>query len=538
MINPANNNAYSTIKVNVNPQDSMVSEPVTIEVDSSMMEDGFSNSRTSFQISADRDPAVPDKDGNYLYSPDEHQFEQVNAFVHTNQVIGMHEKLSGHANLAESDGKKLQITSGGKNAFYYGNSRTIRLGGVYSDKLEKNIETSQSADVIAHEAGHAVFDRLKPNYYELRNSPESNPMDEAFSDCTSILHALQYDENIEGLFKDTNGDLSKDNRVALVSEEFGYASSFIEQDPNNDGRPYVRNATNDIKYRPPDELSPENETDTEALTSGCHRFSRIFTGAFYDILCSIAEDKISETGSFKEGMKEAAEVSGTLLVKGVDFASPANFTFKQVAECMLTADETIYDGKYRDHILQAMEERNILPAGGGDSEFLPPLRIDSEIKDEKDALELMKNEEISQMLIADDLKFTKAEIEKDSFGNTIIKYFNTEFFTYTDLGIVPPRDSDPFALGSTYTHPSTLFNTYGSDDASYKTFEDLGIDPKPGYEKDDIVNRYSAMTTVIDKEGIIISNNHDEIRDERANEMLKERAPFLELWLKESQPSE
>ena len=75
----------------------------------------------------------------------------------------------------------------------------------------KTTFSGASTDVVAHEAGHAFLDLLRPDLW-FTTFPETNAFHEAFGDCIAIVTALSDKDTRELLLKTTK-DLSKRNFV-------------------------------------------------------------------------------------------------------------------------------------------------------------------------------------------------------------------------------------------------------------------------------------------------------------------------------------
>ena len=68
-----------------------------------------------------------------------------------------------------------------KNAFYSPQDHTIQFGFV-KNKTGDIVWSCQSLDIVAHETGHAVFHRVKPDANQF-----SGAFNEAFGDLTAVF---------------------------------------------------------------------------------------------------------------------------------------------------------------------------------------------------------------------------------------------------------------------------------------------------------------------------------------------------------------
>jgi hypothetical protein len=155
----------------------------------------------------------------------------------------------------------------------------------------KLIDTCMSSDIVSHELGHAILDAIKPEMFSSA-SMESSGFHESFGDVVSIFSALKHPQVVDILWSQTNGDLKKPNIVEKVAEQFGLALGMGEG---------LRTAINSFNYVKP-ELLPNN-AQNDQLSSECHSYSRVMTGAVYDVIC----DLTVAMGNNKEGLDKATD---------------------------------------------------------------------------------------------------------------------------------------------------------------------------------------------------------------------------------------
>jgi Zn-dependent metalloprotease len=289
-----------------------------------------------------------------------------------------------------------------------------------SKELDKTVYTSQSADIVAHEMGHAVLDGLRPNYIASWNS-EGRAFHEAFADIAAKLVNMSYESNIDAIIEETNGDLYTDNRLSRMGEEFGHAIKLMDRDPDNDHETFLRNSNNNFRYVEPSNLP--NSGGRDILTSSPHSFSRIFSGAFYDIIVEMSNEKASESGDLKQALKDTRDTMGPLFAKSVDLCPPSDVKFKHVAESMLKADEVINQGENRELLSKIFIDRNILTDDDIKRNDLPSIELDRKIDTDEDALKFLAEKQ--DELGIDAGEFTEAQVDTDKYGNTIIQYGQT-----------------------------------------------------------------------------------------------------------------
>src|SRR5258705_13779228 len=125
--------------------------------------------------------------------------------------------------------------------------------------------------------GHACLDAHRP---ELFDAPfvEAGAFHESFGDMSAILSALQL-PSVRAVA--LSGVKSyKASALSRCAEQLGWAIRQIDKtavDPD-----CLRNAYNAFQYVDPASL-PDNAPATK-LSAEVHSFSRVFTGAFYEIL--------------------------------------------------------------------------------------------------------------------------------------------------------------------------------------------------------------------------------------------------------------
>lgn len=161
----------------------------------------------------------------------------------------------------------------------------------FNGKSGKKVFTCLSADIVSHELGHALLDAMRPEYFNMANT-EIWAFHESFGDCISIFSSLAHPTLVDYILKQTGGDLKKSNLVEGLAEQFGAELGIPGA---------LRKAVNSFVYVNPAKL-PKNAPDNQ-LSSEVHSFSRVMTGAFYDILVAV----YNHYGSNKDALAKARE---------------------------------------------------------------------------------------------------------------------------------------------------------------------------------------------------------------------------------------
>jgi len=214
--------------------------------------------------------------------------------------------------------------------------------------------SGESPDVACHEMGHAVLDAHRP---ELFDAPfiEAGAFHESFGDMSAILSALQLPELRAKVLASVAAH--KSNGLSRCAEQLGHAIRLVA--PNAVDKDCLRNAYNAFKY-----VDPQTLPDDAPATSLCaevHSFSRVFTGAFYEILSSMLRARAKKP---KDADLVAVAKDIALLLADATAEAPVQPDyFAQVAAHMIDADATRFSGKYRDILTEVFVDRRIVPAG-------------------------------------------------------------------------------------------------------------------------------------------------------------------------------
>lgn len=216
----------------------------------------------------------------------------------------------------------------------------------------KTIYSGESPDVVCHEMGHACLDAHRP---ELFDAPfiEAGAFHESFGDMSAILSALQ----LTGVRQAALGAV-KGYRACFLSrcaEQLGWAIRLVDA-PAVDAD-CLRNAYNAFKYVDPQTL-PDDAPATK-LCAEVHSFSRIFTGAFYEVLSGML--KIRSGKPTQADLAAAAKDFAHLLMDATAAAPVQPNYFSQVAAHIIDADTARFAGKYRAALIKTFVGRLIVP---------------------------------------------------------------------------------------------------------------------------------------------------------------------------------
>lgn len=252
-------------------------------------------------------------------------------------------------------GNLIAIPRAGRDLNAYYDRSSLRFFYNLNPKTNDMVYTCESPDIVNHELGHALLDSLRPDLWNTQ-SLEVFAFHEAFGDINAILSALAYDEIIEHVIRETGGDLKHDNVISRLAEEMGAAIFAITGGVG--GRPTnaLRNANNNFLYTEPEKL-PSNTADNQ-LSSECHNFSRVFTGAFYDMLAYLHREHTPANGPVL-ALAIARDLSTKTLYNAVRHAHNTPRFFESVVRAMLLEDSN-NGGVCSNAIMEVFTNRRIL----------------------------------------------------------------------------------------------------------------------------------------------------------------------------------
>lgn len=221
--------------------------------------------------------------------------------------------------------------------------------------LRQVIYSANSSDVILHETGHALLDAIRPDLFNVQ-AMEIWGFHESFGDIHAMINMLQHDFLLDYVLLETGGNLAQSNAFTKLAEEMGHAIYNVTGGRAGTVNSGLRNAFNQFVYAPPETL-PRDGTDNQ-LTSEPHSFSRVFTGAWYDLLVAIYEDG-KKTLSPKDALINARDVLTTYTYNAIPNA-PATIRFYDgFAKVMLVQDK-LNNYKYNVIMNEVFIKRNIL----------------------------------------------------------------------------------------------------------------------------------------------------------------------------------
>jgi phosphohistidine phosphatase SixA len=244
------------------------------------------------------------------------------------------------------------------NAFYARDSGLNFFHGVVN-KVDPPVTvfSGESPDVVCHELGHAILDAVKPELFDAM-SIEVAAFHEAFGDMSSMLSALQLPSMRQFVLDQTGGHLNQNSRLSQLARQLGWAIR-VQVDPTLVDSDSLRNAANTFFYQDPAGLPPS--APANQLSSEAHSFSRVFSGAFLDVLAGMFQvGPASPHPSDSENLEAISLDAGLLLIEGVRLASVGPGFYSQVAAGMIQADHTLTGSRYSTALSSSFVQRGIL----------------------------------------------------------------------------------------------------------------------------------------------------------------------------------
>jgi hypothetical protein len=424
---PPSEETRAEVRVLVYPQDPFIGEPEVRTMQTRDIRPGLVNSRV--RIRDRRAPSAhPDSDGNYLHWAGTPEFDQVNCFYYTTFTLRMYERFARRELPWSFPLPRIDVdphAGDGANAFY---SEQDRLVGFYSFQANgQTFNAAQSADVISHETGHAVLDGLRDLHNESFGLGPS-AFHESFGDMASVLVALHDDSLITRVLNVTNGDMRVENFIASVAEYLQQNVSKHMQDHVQEHTVYLRNALNTLKFVPFDALpyiptNPETELGRES-----HNYSRLFTGAFYDILAGVYE-YLKKTVHPRIAIHRARDIVGHLVVSAIELGPVGEFNFGDMAKAFLAAAHTLYSDQYAHILSQVFAGRGILTHNEAvdylaSLKSLPDLHLPKAVNSALDSALFFEDQVIPALQLPVDTELTPMSAYRNAAGNAYLTYFS------------------------------------------------------------------------------------------------------------------
>ncbi len=308
--------------------------------------------------------------GNYVFETADTRFLAANALAAVSKAIDTFETAYGAPVKWAFSSPQLAINhDAGEmlNAYYQRNSGSLNFFHATDKVTGELVRSGASGEVVAHEAGHAILDGVRPGYLSSW-SPDPGGFHESFGDVLAMLVGLKDERVLDKVVEQTAGDLGQQNVAAHLGEELGMAINH-QVGGNATGGDWTRNAINDFKWQDPKTL-PAN-AGPDKLSREPHSYSRLWTGAVYDIIKDITNENLAAGQGAKQAISGAADEMLKLYGKMMKLAPNGSFAYKDMAQALVKASEDVSGGAHTGRIRSVMAERLILPQTGLDDYQIP-----------------------------------------------------------------------------------------------------------------------------------------------------------------------
>lgn len=338
-----------------NPQDGTVMSPDRVRLEGVEI---VGTSVSSQQVRL-KDGLLP-VDGAYVYDPDDRRYYAANAFAAVSKALDVFQKAYGEPIQWATGRARLDVTSdAGKmlNAYYSRQDGGLFFWHETDPRTKEVVYSAASGEVVAHEAGHAILDAIRPNYFSAW-SPDPGAFHESFGDVLAMLVSLKDERVLEKVVEQTGGDMSRPNLAAALGEQLGRTINHTAG-KNVTGGDYTRNAINKFVWQDPNSLPESGPPDQ--LTPEVHNFSRLWTGAYYEVFQGIVQQKLTQGISAKDSIASATDESLKMLARMMKTAPEGDFTYKDMATALIRSENSGNAGRYTPLIEKVFKSRKILP---------------------------------------------------------------------------------------------------------------------------------------------------------------------------------
>jgi hypothetical protein len=247
---------------------------------------------------------------------------------------------------------------------------------------------------------------------------------EAFCDTIAILVAQHDNGLIERVLAETKGKLNTESFLSFLAEDMG--SHHNAKDPRTANVFYLRNALNSLRVEPFEKLPYLPDNRVTGLGREAHSYSRIYTGALYDILVGIYEHLKKQKWSASSALAMARDALGELLIRSVELGPIGESSLEDFAWAMVMADRIFMEGAYEKIIIREFRWRRIFTTKNlkrfeEQTERLPDLMLPEAVIDPQSALRLLEMNR-GELRLPDGEEFTVQSGYRDRFDNRFITF--------------------------------------------------------------------------------------------------------------------
>lgn len=255
---------------------------------------------------------------------------------------------------------KINQISGNPNSRYI---RRKKRGEIVFQSLredQKIVWSTDSPDIVAHEATHAILDGLAPFLY---TSPyaEARAIHEGVADLSAFFLSFQMSDLRQHLLESNNFNLKAADVFMQIAEQYGEATSTT-------GDSYLRTLDHSMKI---EDVDPPGHP---------YKLASVLTAFIIDVICDeqvAVYKRITSTEDYGKSNKsddywrmrsilEAPWKVQKVLYRALDYLPPGDVGFEMLIASMIEADEAMFPNPehagLREFIRKRAKERGIIPS--------------------------------------------------------------------------------------------------------------------------------------------------------------------------------
>lgn len=297
--------------------------------------------------------------GKYVYANDDPRQNTAIAFAMAAKTVHTFQEVFGEVKWAFKYDQLAINANGGKdlNAFYARNQGTVNFFQDEDPIFGHPVHSGASGEIVAHEVGHALLDGIRPEYLQAWRA-DVGAFHEAFSDVLAMHMTLMDERVIKRVAVQTGGDLNRPNIVAHMAEELAQAMN-NRAGKDSTGGDFLRNANNQFTWAEPKSL-PKKGGPNE-LGWSKHSFSRLWTGAHYDVLKAMVAQHMEAGANAETALRASNEELLKMTANLLREAPRGDFTFRDMAIAFVRSDKIHNQGQRAELIEEVFRARKILP---------------------------------------------------------------------------------------------------------------------------------------------------------------------------------
>jgi hypothetical protein len=215
----------------------------------------------------------------------------------------------------------------------------------------KMFETASSWETVAHEAGHAAHNALKPFRLSADGILGFGQWGESFGDQIQMWTSLRDPDRVAAVLKETGGDLSKLSDLTRMSEGLAMA---IATFPGLD-----ETMRQDLLRMGALRLSMNDKT-VQNTSDQVHDRSEVLTGAVYGGFQSLYQQLRDSGLSPEQALTQAGDELGGLMLEVAAYCAENVMSLSDIALAYLAADAEHHGGKLRGALEAEFLRRGLL----------------------------------------------------------------------------------------------------------------------------------------------------------------------------------